>query len=159
MHNRILCHDLLKPRSNDLATVTEQTPSSSKWEIALATQKIDLAPKVVREWLTHEKWSRMMRLDASVNVYHQADPQLLKRLDVLQSKIQDLQETLESYLDVQDEPDNYDMSVEEVKKLILKECKRGEEYYPGEFSLKHGLDYDTVVEALNSLQKEDCVEY
>lgn len=62
-------------------------------------------------------------------------------------------------LDEEDAPDNTDMSIDDVKSIILKECKRGEEYYPGEFALKHSLDYNTVVEALTSLQKEGRVEY
>lgn len=76
----------------------------------------------------------------------------------LQDEMKTIRELLESHLDVQDEPDNYDMSVEDIKKLIAKECKPGQQYYPGDLAFEHGLNYDAVLEAVASLKEEGRVQ-
>ena len=77
----------------------------------------------------------------------------------LQDEVKTVRELLESRLDKQDEPDSYDMPVEDIKKLITKECKPGQQYYPGDLAFKHGLNYDTVLEAVASLKEEGHVQY
>lgn len=52
--------------------------------------------------------------------------------------------------------ENYDMPVNEVKDIILKECSGGT-FYPSDISEKHGVDYDTVAEAVEQLRKEGRV--
>ena len=69
-----------------------------------------------------------------------------------------IEEVLESHLDVQDGPDNSDMSVEDIKTLITKECKAGQQYYPGDIAYEHGLDYDRVLEAVTSLKEDGVIQ-
>ena len=76
----------------------------------------------------------------------------------LWDKMDTTRELLESRLDVQDEPDNYDMSVEDIKKLIARECKPGQQYYPSDLAFEHGLNYDTVLDAVASLEEEGRVQ-
>ena len=77
----------------------------------------------------------------------------------LQDEIKTMRELLESRLDVQDEPDNYDMSVEDIKKLIVKECTLGQQYYPGDLAFEYGLNYNAVLEAVASLKEEGRVQH
>lgn len=49
---------------------------------------------------------------------------------------------------------NYDMPVGEVKDIILRECPKGELFYPSDIAEKHGINYDTVDEAIEMLDRE-----
>lgn len=49
---------------------------------------------------------------------------------------------------------NYNMPVDEVKSLILKECAAGKPFYPSDVAKKHEVNYDTVDEAVEQLRKE-----
>lgn len=51
-------------------------------------------------------------------------------------------------------PDNYDMTAEQVRDLILENYKLGVPFYPSDVADDHGLDYDTVVQAMDMLRKE-----
>lgn len=130
---------------------------SDRWK--LATTNIKESESVIgsatpRQPLLIDSWPRMMELRATVKVDNKADPRILEALDVLQGEVRVMRELLESHLNIQDEPDNYDMSVEDIKKLIAKECKLGQQYYPGDLAFEHGLNYDTVLEAVASLKEE-----
>ena len=46
------------------------------------------------------------------------------------------------------------MTAEQVRKLILDNYELGESFYPSDIADKHGLDYDTVLEAIEMLRKE-----
>ena len=50
--------------------------------------------------------------------------------------------------------ENYDMPVGEVKDIILGEYTKGEMFYPSDISEKHGVNLDTVDEAVEQLKKE-----
>ena len=95
------------------------------------------------------------------SVYRPADLEMLKIMGEIRDEMKAMRELMESHLGLQDEPDapdNYDMSVEGVKSLLLKVCKQGSKFYPSELAVEHGLDYDTVLEAVASLKKEGRVE-
>lgn len=51
-------------------------------------------------------------------------------------------------------PDNYDMTVEQVRDLIRAKYEPGKSVYPSDIANEHNLDYDTVVEAIDLLWKE-----
>lgn len=52
--------------------------------------------------------------------------------------------------------ENYDMPVDKVKEIILKEYTK-ETFYPSDVSEKHGVDLDTVDEAIKQLREEGHV--
>lgn len=71
------------------------------------------------------------------------------------------QSTILQYLEVDlgdPEPDNFDMPVDKVKELILKECNLGKKYYPGEIAVDYGINYDTVLKAVDILRSEGHIE-
>ena len=83
---------------------------------------------------------------------------LNRRIDELLEEQKRLREMVADVIPVSDVPDNTDMTVDEVKKLIMDVCERGEKYYPAELAVDHGLDYDTVLKAVESLQKTGHVK-
>ena len=53
-----------------------------------------------------------------------------------------------------DTPDNYDMTPEQVKEIILEKVGLNRSFYPSDLSMKYGLDFDTVLEAVEILRQE-----
>ena len=49
--------------------------------------------------------------------------------------------------------DNFSLSIEGVKKIILEDVRPGQVFYPSDVADKHGLDLRTVVEAVNELKE------
>ena len=47
-----------------------------------------------------------------------------------------------------------EMSVDEIKKLILDEVGVDKPFYPSDVALKHNLDYDAVLEAVEALRRD-----
>ncbi|MYG32488.1 MAG: hypothetical protein F4202_00550 [Cenarchaeum sp. SB0677_bin_16] len=100
----------------------------------------------------------MMEVKTSVQVYHQIDTQVLEMLDGLRDEVQAIRELLESHLDTSDEPDNSDMSVEEVKELILAEVELDRPFYPSDLAEEYGLDLNATLEAVDMLRKEGRIK-
>lgn len=53
-----------------------------------------------------------------------------------------------------DVPDNYDMTLEQVKETILEKVGLHRPFYPSDLSMKYGLDFDVVLEAVEILRQE-----
>ena len=142
-----------------------QVVDAPKWSGVIDKSLEPLDHYAISMWsdMLHHDWEQRAAQARTIikvtRVYPMTNPDVLRTMRELRDEVKTIRQLIESQLTVQDEPSNADMSVEDVKNLIVKECKRGEEYYPGAFALKHGLYYDTVVEALTSLQKEGRVEY
>lgn len=75
-------------------------------------------------------------------------------MDWLVGAVREIKKSLETRNADESDPDNYDMPVEQVRELILENYKLGESFYPSDIADKHGLDYDTVLEAIDILRKE-----
>lgn len=55
--------------------------------------------------------------------------------------------------DVEEEsPDNYDMTPDQIRDLILEKVQVGEPFYASDIASKYGLDYDAVVTAIEQLR-------
>lgn len=79
---------------------------------------------------------------------------LCEQVDWLVGAIYKLQKDVEAMRPDESGPDNYDMTAEQVRDLILANYKLGVPFYPSDVADDHGLDYDTVVQAMNMLRKE-----
>lgn len=55
-------------------------------------------------------------------------------------------------------PDNYDMPPDEIRELVLKECVRGEQFYPGDLATKHGLDYERLLSVLDGMRQDGLIK-
>ena len=55
-------------------------------------------------------------------------------------------------------PDNYDMTAEQVRDLIVEKYEVGKPVYPSDVADDHNLDYDTVLEAVELLRKEGQID-
>ena len=47
-----------------------------------------------------------------------------------------------------------DKTIPEIKEIILGEYVDGEKFYPSDIAIKHHLDYDNVVTAIQEISKE-----
>ena len=70
-----------------------------------------------------------------------------------------IQEVLEVVKADKNSPDNYDMSPEQIKDLILAKYDLSKLTYPSDIAFDHGLDYDAVLKAVELLRKEGRAEY
>lgn len=110
----------------------------------------------------YDRWIQLWQNIQNELIWARRDREsMLKQIESQQKLLESQRDTiklLESHLDIQDVPDNYDMSVEDIKKLLAKECKSGQQYYPSDIALDHGLDYDKVLEAVASLKEEGLIQ-
>lgn len=77
---------------------------------------------------------------------------LKENIMVLQNEMKTIRELLESHLVIQDEPDNYDMTPDQIRDLILEKVQVGVPFYASDIASKYGLDYDAVVTAIEQLR-------
>ena len=47
-----------------------------------------------------------------------------------------------------------DMTRDQIRELILEEVGVGESFHPSDIAVKHGLDFDTVLEVVDRLRSE-----
>lgn len=133
--------------------------TSDKWKPMFVNVEVNPTTEPTKIWApTHGRWAGMMEVKTSVQVYHQIDTQVLEMLDGLRDEVQAIRELLESHLDTSDEPDNSDMSVEEVKELILAEVELDRPFYPSDLAEEYGLDLNATLEAVDMLRKEGRIK-
>ena len=53
--------------------------------------------------------------------------------------------------------DNFDLSKNDVKKMILKEISVGDEFYPSDIADKYNLDFQTVMVVIDELKENKQV--
>lgn len=51
-------------------------------------------------------------------------------------------------------PDNYDMTPEQIKEMILEKIGLDKPFYPSDLATEYGLDFDAVLEAVEILRQE-----
>ena len=75
-------------------------------------------------------------------------------LEMVKTIVKEIQEALKAGDFAEEGPDNYDKTPEQVRDLIIANYKLGVPFYPSDVADDHGLDYDTVVQAMDILRKE-----
>ena len=51
-------------------------------------------------------------------------------------------------------PDNYDMTPEQIKEMILEKIGVDKPFYPSDFAIEQGLDFEAVIKAIEMLRQE-----
>lgn len=77
----------------------------------------------------------------------------------MEGTINDIKKILEAMQEDENVPDNYDMTAEQIKNLILEKYDLSKPTYPSDVAEAHGLDYDEVLKAVDLLRKECRVVY
>ncbi|MDD9809841.1 MAG: hypothetical protein OXU86_02875 [Thaumarchaeota archaeon] len=80
-------------------------------------------------------------------------------IDVLPSQLPDIvAEFGNGGRPMKDPPAMSPAELEELKDRIMRAIKAKEQFYPGEIAIRLGLEYKTVMEALNSLEGEGKIK-
>lgn len=142
--------------------VRDQHPSESvhSWSMASGTTANPDLESQVSEKPTLNDVIRMqmtlhydnVELKKNIMTLYYDNVELKKNNKMLQDEIKIVRELLESRLDIQDGPDNYDMAPDQIKELILEQVQVGEPFYASDIASKYGLDYDAVVTAIEQLR-------
>lgn len=74
------------------------------------------------------------------------------------ARIRESLSKIKQKLDVPEPPDNFDMPVNKIKEILVKECIPGNSFYPSDIAFKHGLDYQATLDAVEILRKEGKLE-
>ena len=77
----------------------------------------------------------------------------------MEGTINDIKKILEAMQEDENVPDNYDMTAERIRDLILEKYDLSKPTYPSDVAEEHGLDYDEVLKAVDLLRKEGRVVY
>ena len=77
----------------------------------------------------------------------------------MEGTINDIKKILEAMQEGENVPDNYDMTAEQIRDLILEKYDLSKPTYSSDVAEEHGLDYDEVLKAVDLLRKEGRVVY
>ena len=83
---------------------------------------------------------------------------LMEKVDWLIESNRAIQKVVVTDTDDEQIPDNFDMTQDQIKELILREVSVGESFYPSDIAVKHGLDFDAVLEVVDRLRSEGRME-
>ena len=83
---------------------------------------------------------------------------LLERIARLEATVRDIKKLLEANTVADDGPDNYDMTAEQIRDLIVANYRLGIPVYPSDIADEHGLDYDATLAAIGMLRKEGRIK-
>lgn len=79
-----------------------------------------------------------------------------KQIDSVASAVQDIKAALD--VPNNNGPDNYSMSPEQAKALIVANYPLGVPVYPSDIAIDNGLEYKTVLAAIDLLRKEGRIK-
>lgn len=104
----------------------------------------------------HELVQLMLTRQAQLqNVIHSYK----KEMAELREDIADIKKMLEPSRVGNDITDNYDMTVEQIRDMILEKYDLLKPVYPSDIADDNGLDYDAVIEAIEMLRRDGRVKY